>query len=128
MIDYHKWIGLPHKFAADPDDGEGADCLVVAHKILCANGRPCPPFDSEWVELAGRQEWGALEGEWNKYMVRVDTPEVCDLSMTRNAITGFAIGVVVDDGVLIVHHRKGVVWIPLSLVRTEFWRVRSAAF
>jgi hypothetical protein len=128
MIDYHKWIGLPHKFAADPDDGEGADCLVIAHKILCANNLPCPPFNSEWIELAEKREWGTLEEQWNKYMVRVETPKVCDISMVRNEITGFAIGVVVDDGVLIVHHLKGVAWIPLSLVRTEFWRVRSAAF
>ncbi len=75
-----------------------------------------------------QQQWDKLKKEWDKYMVRVEKPKVCDVSMTRNEITGFAIGVVVDDGVLIVHHRKGVVWIPLSLVRTEFWRVRSAAF
>ena len=127
IIDYYKWIGLPHKFAADPDDGEGADCLIIARKILSANNFPCPPISSEWIELAASQRWGELEKEWHKYMVKVDAPQSCDLSMTRNEVTGFAIGVVIDNGVLFVSHRRGVAWIPLSLTKTDFWRIRSAA-
>jgi hypothetical protein len=128
IIDYYKWIGLPHKFAADPDGGEGADCLVIAHKVLLAHSFTCPPLSSEWIDLAASQRWGELEKEWHRYMIRVDKPVNCDLSMTRSDVTGFAIGVVIDNGILFVSHRKGVAWIPLSLAKTDFWRIRSAAF
>lgn len=127
MIDYSKWIGLPHKFAADPDDGEGADCLILAHKILTSAGAPCPPLNSEWLQLALARQWDQLEQEWHKHMVAVEAPRSFDLYMTRNQETGFSIATVIEDGVVFVSHRKGVAWIPLGLVQGNFWRVRCAS-
>lgn len=127
MIDYYRWIGLPHKFAADPDDGEGADCLILAHKILLSANAPCPPMKDEWLGLAREQKWGELEKEWDKYMLPVEKPRIYDLHMTRNDNGCFSIATVVDDGIVFVSHRKGVAWIPLSLVKGNFWRVRHAA-
>jgi hypothetical protein len=127
MIDYSKWIGLPHRFAADPDDGEGADCLILAHKILISAGAPCPPLNGEWLQLALARQWDQLEQEWHRYMVAVKIPRDFDLYMTRNPETGFSIATVVEDGVVFVSHRKGVAWIPLGLVQGNFWRVRCAS-
>jgi hypothetical protein len=127
VIDYFKWIGLPHKFAADPDDGEGADCLILAHKILLSAGAPCPPLKDEWLQLAINAKWEQLEQEWHKHMIMIDTPRDFDLHMTRNPETGFSIATVVGDGIVFVSHRKGVAWIPLGLVQGNFWRVRRAS-
>jgi hypothetical protein len=127
MIDYFKWIGLPHKFGADPDDGEGADCLILAHKILVSAGAPCPPLRDEWLELAGEKKWDLLEREWNEHMEETSEPRQFDLHMVRNPETGFSIATVVGDGVVFVSHRKGVAWIPLGLVQGNFWRVRCAS-
>lgn len=127
MIDYYKWIGLPHEFGADPDDGQGADCLIMAHKILSSVGAPCPPLKSEWAELAKQQKWEKLREEWSKYMIPVEKPMQYDLHMTTNEHTGFSIATVVDDGIVFVSHRKGVAWIPLGLVQGNFWRVCHAA-
>lgn len=127
MIDYVKWIGLPHALGEDPDDGRGADCLVLARKVLLLAGQDCPELNPEWFEMAARGKWGELEKEWLQIMEPLEAPCQFAISMSRNPFTGFNIGVVVDDGLLIVHHRKGVAWIPLSLVKGNFWRVRRAA-
>lgn len=127
MIPYHRWIGLPHKLGADPADGEAADCLMVAYRVLLEAGIKCPSIKKEWIDLAASGEWVKLEDQWNLIMEPIETPEQYALSMSRNDETGFNIGVVVDDGVLFVHHRKGVAWMPLSFVRASFWRVRSAS-
>ena len=28
-MDWKHWIGLPHEFGADPEDGKACDCLVM---------------------------------------------------------------------------------------------------
>lgn len=127
MIKYAKWIGLPHVLGEDPDNGVGADCLVLARKVLELSGQSCPPLNPQWFEMAKEGRWEELEQEWTELMEPIDAPCQFAISMNRNSFTGFNIGVVVDDGVLIVHHRKGVAWIPLSLTRGNFWRVRRAA-
>ena len=127
MIPYHRWIGLPHEFGANPEDGRGADCLVMAHRVLTLAGIECPPIRDEWLNLARKQRWEELQYCWDECMESIDSPEPYALCMSRNVETGFSIGVVVDGGVLFVHHRKGVAWVPLSLVRAGFWRVRRAA-
>jgi hypothetical protein len=126
MIPYHRWIGLPHEFGADPVDGKGADCLILAHRVLLSAGIACPSIKNEWLELAKNREWGKLQIQWDLLMERIDKPEPYALSMSRNETTGFAIGVVIDKGLLFVHHRKGVAWVPLSLIKADFWRVRRA--
>lgn len=127
MIDYYKWIGLPYRFGANPDDGEGADCLILAHKILDSVHAPCPPLQAKWLQLAREEKWGELQVEWDKYMIPVEQPKLYDLHMKRSDGGEFSIGTVVDDGLVFVSHRKGVAWIPLSLVKGNFWRVRHAA-
>ena len=31
---WRQWIGLPHKFRADPRNGIGADCLIMTWNVL----------------------------------------------------------------------------------------------
>jgi len=127
MINYHRWIEqkLPHEIGADPDDGVGADCLVVAHKIRVAAGLPTPPLDPQWFAMAANGEWSALEREWRRLMEPCD-PEPYAMCMHHNG-TGFGISIMVDEGVLRVHHRRGVQWVPLAMMPVQFWRPRLAA-
>lgn len=127
MINYEHWVEqkLPHVIGADPDDGIGADCLVVAYKIRAAAGLLTPPLDSQWFTMASNGEWEALEREWRRLMEPCD-PEPYAMCMNRNR-TGFGVSIIVDGGVLCVHHRRGVQWVPLKLMPLQFWRPRIAA-
>lgn len=126
MIDYYKWIGLPHKLGADPDDGEGADCLVVAYKVLSSLDIYFPRPQPEWFAMVERKEWANLYLVWENHMEKTVGPAMGLLSMRRNRVTGFNIMVVVGDGALCVHHVTGVRWLPLSLVKGPFWKARRA--
>lgn len=131
MIDYIRWIDarLPHVIGADPDDGIGVDCLVMVHKVRTAAGLSMPSLDPQWFTMAAAGQWDQLEREWRHAMELCDI-EPCALLLHRHA-AGMGIGIVVDDGVLTVNHRRGVQWLPFSaaqrVMRLEYWRPRNAA-
>jgi hypothetical protein len=127
VIDYYRWIGLPHRLGADPSNGEGADCLILVHKILTSAGVSCPPINKRWFLLVAKKDWAKMHEIWNCHMVQVDKPKNFDVYMATNNVTGLCLGAVVDDGIVTVHHEKGVCWVPLSLTKGPFWRLRDAA-
>ena len=45
-MDWKRWIGLPHEFGADPEDGVAADCLLMVWRILDDAGINHPPMES----------------------------------------------------------------------------------
>ena len=53
---------------------------------------------------------------WRDSMVELSTAEENALTLFRNGPNGLGVGIVVDDGLLIVHHRRGVRWVPLSFM------------
>lgn len=127
-LDYCKWIGLPHAIGADPDDGKFADCLIVASKVLRAQGLYCPPLNSQWFDWAKEGQWKRLLGEWKQHMERTDKAEEGCVCLHGDDEQLFGMGVFIDAGFLLVSHRKGVVWIPLALMPTrQLWRVKHAA-
>lgn len=116
-MDWHAWIGLPHEFGADPRHGKAADCLVMVWAILDDAGIPHPEFQYEWLELARSAEWDILELIWHQITEPLNRPEPYAVCLFENGPAGLGVGIVIDDGVLIVHHKRGVRWVPLKAMR-----------
>lgn len=112
-----RWIGLPHVFGANPEDGQGCDCLVMVWAVLDAAGVHHPPFDVRWLALAEAGEWLQLQQLWDAATRPLPGPEQHAICLFHNGPAGLGVGVVVDDGLLLVHHRRGVAWVPLTALR-----------
>jgi hypothetical protein len=128
--DWIRWVDarLPHLAGADPDDGKGIDCLVMCTKVRVSAGLPMPALNPRWFEMAKDGRWPELHGEWNRlYEPSRLEPYALVLHQRPGGLMGF--GVVIDDGVLIVHHRRGAQWLPMDvagqlLQPLTFWRPR----
>jgi hypothetical protein len=131
MVDWIRWVNakLPHQVGADPDDGIGVDCLVMCHKLRTAAGLPTPDLDPAWFTMAADGHWPHLEREWRRLMVRCEIEPFAMLLYPRP--NSLAVSIVVDDGILTVHHRRGVQWLPIDvagrLMVLNYWRPRDAA-
>jgi hypothetical protein len=110
---WHRWIGLPHKFRADPNDGQGADCLIMTWHVLDAAGVPHPALNAEWLDMAERGDYAGLALLYRGFTIGLVKPEECAVTMFR-AADHIGIGVVVDGGLLHINRRKGVQWIPVE--------------
>jgi hypothetical protein len=133
MADWIRWVNakLPHQIGADPDDGEGIDCLVMTAKVRRDAGLDTPLLDPCWFDLAVEGRWPELEAEWKRMC------EPCKLesyALVLHVQPGgiIGVGVVIGDGVLIVHHRRGAQWLPLDVAARviqplNFWRPKNAA-
>jgi hypothetical protein len=113
-MDWKHWIGLPHEFGADPEDGKAADCLVMVWHILDDAGIAHPQMNAQWLQLAEQKRWPELEQLWRDGTVELDGPQQHAVALIRNGPAGLGVSIVVDDGLLLVHHRRGVQWVPLS--------------
>lgn len=112
MKHWHQYIGLPHIFKADPEDGEGADCLIMTWNVLAYDNIPHPPLDLGWLDLAERGEWEKLKTLWLENTKPCDAQEY---AMTLfDEPTHLGLGIIVDNGLLFAHHTKGVKWLPLK--------------
>lgn len=117
MQTWMRWIGLPHEFRAHPNEGKGCDCLLMTWAVLDEADVPHPPLDPSWLDLAEAGEWDHLQSLWKANTITVDKPEPYAVCLFKNGPSGLGLGVVVDNGVLMVHHRRGVCWVPLTTVR-----------
>lgn len=122
MRNWRRYIGLPHVFGADPDAGEGADCLRMVFNLLEDLGRPHPPFDTKWLTLAERGYWHELQSIWTTLTAPSDTPEDGTVTLFRNGKHGLGVGIVIDNGLLMVHHKRGVIWAPLNAFKSLEYR------
>ena len=124
LPDWRSWLGLPHAFGASPEDGQACDCLVMVWMILDAAGVRHPAFDPKWIYMAAAREWHTLQLIWEKSTISLPSPEPFAVALFHNGSAGLGVGVVIDDGVLMVHHRRGVVWVPCNLLRLSYSRFR----
>jgi len=110
---WHRWIGLPHEFRADPNDGQAADCLIMTWHVLGAAGVPHPGLNAEWLDMAERGDHEGLALLYRGFTIGLVKPEEYAVTMFR-AADHIGIGVVVDGGLLHINRRKGVQWIPVE--------------
>lgn len=128
-----RWVEarLPHVVGADPDDGVGIDCLLMSLKVRESAGLFVPRIKDEWFESVRRNDWGWLHDEWNRLAEKCEIePYALVLHAQPGGLIG--VGVVVCDGVLIVHHQRGVQWLPLAVAKRliqplTFWKPKHAA-
>ena len=131
MSNWPTWVSarLPHVIGADPDYGKGICCLVMAAKVRRSAGLPMPDLSPRWFAMAAAGQWDQLQQQWDRLMVPCRL-EPYALVLHRQPL-GLGVGVVVDDGLLIVHHRRGAQWLPLEvagqLMPLDYWRPRDAA-
>lgn len=121
MAGWKSYLGLPHAFGADPEDGKGADCLIMVFHVLDQLKLPHPEFDTNWIELAAAGNWKALLTAWNELTIPIDSPEDGDVTLFSNDV-GLGLGVAIDGGLLLVHHTRGVCWVPLEYIRPLVFR------
>ena len=124
-MDWKRWIGLPHKFGADPEDGVACDCLLMAWRVLDHAGVKHPDFNAYWLEMAKQKRWLELETLWRDGTIELEAAEPHAVTLMRNGPNGLGVGIVVDDGLLIVHHKRGVRWVPLDYMpHLRFYKFR----
>ena len=114
---WRNYLGLPHAFGADPENGKGADCVVMVFRILDDLGVHHPPFQQHWLDLASANRWHELLTLWDEITAPLPAPENGAVTLIQNGKAGLGIAIVVDEGLLMVHHRRGVVWVPLHLMK-----------
>jgi hypothetical protein len=117
MPTWMRWIGLPHGFGAHPEDGIACDCLLMVWSVLDEAGVHHPPFVQEWLDLAREGHWRDLQKLWDAGTRILQEPQPYAVTLFHNGPNGLGVGVVVDDGLLMVHHKRGVCWIPLAVMK-----------
>lgn len=118
----HQYLGLKHEFGADPKNGKAADCLFLCFSLLDEAGIYRPELDPRWIEMARSGLWESLETAWNHHTSSVDSIEAGCVALHWNRPTPrhprLGISTVVEDngnlGVVMIHARKGVIWLPLA--------------
>jgi len=117
MVDWKRWIGLPHEFGVHPESGIGCDCVLMVWAILDSVGVHHPPFDERWLQMGAAGRWDELRQMWNAGTHKLDKPEEHAVCLFENGSAGLGVGIVVDNGALIVHHTRGVCWVPFRVLR-----------
>lgn len=117
MPPWMQWIGLPHRFGANPEDGEAADCIVMVFSVLRWAGVHHPPFEQRWLDLAAQGRYPELVEIWQSKTRLLPNPKTYSITMLNHGDKGLGFGVVVDDGVLTVNHKRGVYWIPVEVTK-----------
>jgi hypothetical protein len=118
----HHYLGLKHEFGADPRDGKAADCLLLCFTLLDEAGIYRPELDPHWMDMALIGLWPSLETVWNNHTSPVNAVEAGCVALHWNRPNSkhprLGISTVVEDngnlGVVMIHARKGVVWLPLT--------------
>jgi hypothetical protein len=117
ISNWRSFLGLPHRLAADPLHGEAADCFLVACAVLAEAGIRHPEADPAWFELARQGRWSELQHIWTAITEPLPGPEPFAVTLVTNGPAGLGVGVVIDNGLLITHHKRGVTWVPLSVMK-----------
>jgi hypothetical protein len=121
-LSLHHYLGLKHEFGADPKEGKAADCLLLCFTLLDESGLYRPAFDPRWMDMALAGLWSSLETIWNHHTSPVDEVAAGCVALHWNRPHSnhprLGISTVVETngrlGVVMIHARKGVVWLPLT--------------
>ena len=120
MKRWHHYLGLPHQFGADPDDGVACDCVIMTWNVLRDAGVDHPPYDENWLKMAACGEWAALKQQWLERTKPCPQQEYALTLFEEPAHMG--LGIIVDEGLLFPHHKRGVHWLPNKKVANREYR------
>jgi hypothetical protein len=120
---FQNYLGLKHKFRADPKNGEGADCLLLCFTLLDEAGVYHPELDESWFTMAEQSLWESLAGIWQRKTepAGINEPWSVALHWNRPRLDHPRLGIctLVEThgtmGLVMINARKGVCWMPLDL-------------
>jgi hypothetical protein len=91
-----------------------------------AGGVPHPPVDPYWFDLAAARRWADVRAIFEEFTEPVLSPEAYALALITNGEAGLGIGIFIDNGLLITHHKRGVVWVPVKYIKPmQYYRVKK---
>lgn len=111
-----RYVGLPYRLGADPEDGEASDCIRMVLRVLAMGGLNPPAIERKWYNHLTLGEIDQIMADWFALTEQTFGPE--EYAMTLLPAEGlFSIAIVVDGGLLSVRQSVGVIWAPLSSLR-----------
>lgn len=119
--DWMKYIGLPYKLGADPENGEASDCIHLVFRVANSRGVKTPDIPRRWYLHLARKEPEPIMNDWFNYTEQTFGPEDCAMTLITPGVN-FSIAIVVDGGLLGVRPRVGVTWAPLEHLRPMNYR------
>lgn len=123
---WQQFLGLPHALAADPLEGQAADCLLLALRVMEEAGIAHPPVDPHWFALAEAHRWADIQAIFEEFTEPVAEAEPYALALITNGAAGMGVGIFIENGLLITHHKRGVVWVPQKHLKPmQFYRVKQ---
>lgn len=126
LYEWTRWLGLPHAIGADPREGKAACCVRIALILNKNAGLPSPEPDPEWFDHARAGHWGYCRRLFELNSEPIEEPELWSMAWVTNGSQGFGIGTVVQDNKLLLpHHRRGVMVVPLHLLKKlEYFKTK----
>lgn len=118
LLQWRNWIGLPHEMEADPREGRAACCVRIAQILRKTAELASPEIDPKWFEHARLGHWSYCRACFDDLVTPAPEQDLWSLAFVNNGPTQFGVGIVVQDRKLLLpHHRRGVMAIPLSLLK-----------
>lgn len=121
-MNWHKWIGKPHRTGDDPAIDDGCDCLLMVVRIREHLGLPVPKINETkaLIDLAKAGAYSEIHSLIKKHLEPVQKP--CDGAfMIFETPDQIGTAVIIEGGLLHVSHKKGVRWFPSNMVRQFNW-------
>lgn len=116
-----RYVGLPYRLGADPNDGQATDCIRMVFGVLHDAGLQPPSVERRWYRLLAQRDMAAIKADWFSLTEQVSGPEQYAMTLLPPE-SDFSIAIVVDQGLLTVRPNVGVVWVPLSSLRPLNYR------
>lgn len=116
-----KYLGLPYRIGADPEEGVGCDCIHLVLRVLAMGGLNPPDVERRWYNYLATKEIDKIMLEWFELTEQTYGPEDYAMTVLPSA-TDFSIAVVVNQGLLTVRPSFGVTWVPLTSMQPMNYR------
>lgn len=119
-----KYLGLPYRIGADPEDGIACDCIHLVLRVLAMGGLHPPEVQRRWYNFLATKEINKIMEEWSALTEQTFGPEDYAMTVLPSAMD-FSIAIVVNNGLLMVRPTTGVTWVPVSSLQPmNFRRLR----
>lgn len=119
---WHKWLGKPHGFRADPDESDRCDCLIMLVKIRRELGMKVPSEEEldRLLTLSEQLRFEEINSAIAEHLIEKDRPQDGFFVIT-NPGDHIGVSVFINQGLLCVNSRRGVRWVPGSSLKTLTW-------